>query len=274
MNKSHPELLRWRVEAFGAEWRLRNKKAPYTERLRATVEKLRPLLALTRSRATPTYKIEPLKLESIAAELREGIVSSRGLRPGFNPWSLAGLYRDEVKTCACLAAFLSPRQSGEIAKSLLQQILRQASPPINDLFDRGEPYRVYTERYFPGDRSTRMDIVIESHRQLLTIEVKIDASEGKAKRSNPVNSIDIPAIDASQFFRVVARTQALAKERRKDDWAVLILAKSKIEHVPRSSALQWKQVANLMNRIARTEKKDSNLTTALLAEFGMHLRSI
>ncbi|WP_454597622.1 PD-(D/E)XK nuclease family protein [Qipengyuania sp. SM2507] len=273
MKKSASESLRQGVEAFGTEWQFLNKKAPRSERLRATVEQLRPLLLSTRSRASSPYKIEPLKLESIAAELREGIVSSRALRPGFNPWSLAGLRRDEVKTCACLAAFLSPRQSGEIAKALLQQILKQAIPPINDLFDRGEPYRVYTERYFPGDRSTRMDIVIESHRQLLTIEVKIDASEGKAKKI-PLNSIEPPAIDASQFSRVVARTQALAKERRKDDWAVLILAKSKIEHVPRTSAVQWREVANVMSRIARVGKAGPSLTAVLLAEFGMHLRSI
>lgn len=200
-------------------------------------------------------KISPFKLELSCTIIRQALFASRGEMPGFNVWTLAGLKRDEVQATACLAALLNPALSGALASRLLQELLVESGLSNADLyFGADKSYTVQTERYFPGDKTTRMDLVVEGEDVLLSIEVKVDALEGDGPRDTACSdtarftSFEEKQHSLKQFTRIIDRTKKLAAERGKR-WFVLIISRYPLREIGEANQITWSGIAQSIQRM-------------------------
>jgi hypothetical protein len=96
-----------------------------------------------------------------------------------NPWSLASLGRDEVRNSAALAGLWMSEFGGETSKRFLANYLSTAMSGLEWAGELHAGYRVGTEVCPMGDAADRVDIVIETRRHLIGIEVKIGAGLGR-----------------------------------------------------------------------------------------------
>jgi hypothetical protein len=168
-----------RLAEFLGEWRkLRHRAVIDAERLGAFLDAARNGLHVLQPTSQVAAKINPVAFQGQLVELKEALSKARSVGFGFNPWAVARLQRDEVRACAVLAALWNPSMCGDAAVSFLKAFIGQLKGqnlPTGDELKEG--YTVRTERYFPGDRSTRMDITIEAKFFIMVIEAKIDAPE-------------------------------------------------------------------------------------------------
>jgi hypothetical protein len=171
------------------------------------VNRLAPFLEATRGRwreplPVPQTAAEGGRatLELLLDELHGALNKARSRGFGFNPWTVAGLRRNEVRACGVLAALWNPAMCGDAAAQFLKEFLGELrgvdALAIRDELRQG--YIVRTEHILQGDRTTRMDITIEGTGFVLVVEVKIDAVEG-----------------TDQFARLRAHTKAWAEDRGK-----------------------------------------------------------
>ena len=174
--------LKGRLGQFSDEWRRRHVGGqPLRRRLAVFLEKAGPLLERTIPKETSSTRSAVglrLLMPQLATALR---LSDRGMA-SINPWTLAGLGRREVRNAGVLAGLWKPSLMGDLAGSFLSEFLgRITLTEGSSLPDRAEldvGYRVRYEHCPGGDDADRVDIVIETKRHLIGIEVKIDADEG------------------------------------------------------------------------------------------------
>ena len=170
-----------RLVGFLEEWRRRVGGQPLRSRLAVFLERAVPLLERAITEQTPpTRSADGLRLlmPLLATALR---LSDRHVA-SVNPWTLAGLRRREVRNAGVLAGLWTPSSMGDLAGSFLGEFLdRVPAPEGSSLPDRAElalGYRVRAEHCPSGDDADRVDIVIETKRHLIGVEVKVDAGEG------------------------------------------------------------------------------------------------
>lgn len=262
------------MDEFADQWRRITRPKPAAQkslefRLASALQNFKPFLSgqVPSTKAQNTKQLNAEKLRSMCSDLAEALSRSRSVQPSFNPWTISGLANKEVLVSAVLASFLSPYQSGPGGRRLLRKLLQQTKFVASQApeFDIEENYVVSTERYFPGDRSTRMDIVVEGSSFLLTIEVKIHAPEGKGIDCDSESIRALP-----QFERILRLTKTLAKERKKD-WAVIVLSPSRPSRLTGSGFLTWTGVERAIHNLMPNNRNNYTFHDYLLHEFAQHI---
>ncbi|ACR68666.1 PD-(D/E)XK nuclease family protein [Edwardsiella ictaluri] len=97
----------------------------------------------------------------------------------FDPWAVAGVARKEVPTTAVLAWLLNPQGShgfgGIMLSALMSHLSRQSAGRIPASY--GRYCHTSVEDCPTGDSRNRVDLVLDSERCYLLVEVKISAPE-------------------------------------------------------------------------------------------------
>lgn len=127
---------------------------------------------------TAAKAIDAQKLAEFFTALEKPLEASRHSAVAFNPWSLIGLGRNEVRVVSILCWLLDPRGSHGYGPTLQQGLLahiHQQIPQFPTISGKG--CRVRPETNLNGDRGDRVDIEITSGNFHLIIEAKIDALE-------------------------------------------------------------------------------------------------
>jgi hypothetical protein len=115
--------------------------------------------------------------------------------------------RREVRNAAVLAALWTPAQVGEVGPAFLGEFFARCgtlagqSLPSRDELMLG--YRTRIENCPGPDGSDRVDLVIETARHLVGIEIKIDAREGREQLARYVEAIGRSARQLEKVARVI-----------------------------------------------------------------------
>jgi hypothetical protein len=161
-----------------------NDTSPAIERAGEFLDSVR-LLRQDRTAEIAQERFEPsLTLDSwssFASKFRSHYESERRNGTFLNVWDVAGLGRNEARNAAVFAWLLNARSThgrdAAILHSLLQQLDPNGCVPFLAPSAWSDGYAVRTENY-PGDMESRVDIVLQSSRHLILLEVKIDSEEG------------------------------------------------------------------------------------------------
>jgi PD-(D/E)XK nuclease superfamily len=126
-------------------------------------------------------RLTPRSWSAFISEFRLRFETERRQGTFLNVWQVAGLGRNETRNAAVLAWLLNARSThgrdSVILHCLLQQIDPEQRVPFLARSAWTDGYTVETENY-PGDLDSRVDIVLQSSRSLILLEVKIDSQEG------------------------------------------------------------------------------------------------
>lgn len=166
-----------RLPGLFDEWRRISEERSLQHRLVRLLEKLSPLLP-----SSVRAALDHDRLAGVLPALSAALAQSRSSGDAINPWTVAGIKRREVRNAAILAALWTPAQMGDVAATFLDEFFaRCGAMPGLELPTRAElahGYRMRVENCPGPDGSDRVDIVVETTKQLIGIEVKIDADEG------------------------------------------------------------------------------------------------
>lgn len=171
-----------------------------------------------------------------------------------NPWSLADLRFNEVRTAAALAGLWSETFGGRASRAFLTHYLSSALPRTcanwREELELG--YRVRKEFCPLGGRAERVDIVIETKRFLVGIEVKINAPLGDR-----------------QLERYQKELERHARVCGKGAHVVLLSRNSAcpVDDIP---CLTWKDLAVSARASCGPRAQDRGFATQLIARFGDH----
>ena len=255
MEKSSGDLQE-RLGLFAEEWR-RAGASTLQDRLRSFLPQLGALLPKPFEReeaGRPPPVLGPERLQRLLEELspRSAALRERAACP--NPWTAAGLKRDEVRNTAALALLWDERRSGSAARDFLTAFLVRVSPaeaplPIGEVL--GGTYEVRVEDTPLGLASERVDLTIESDGAVLGIEVKIGAGLGEAQLERYVETI---------------RRRAAGTGRRH---GVLFLAPFG-SSVPEVVSASWDDVVGAA-RTALPKASARNFTHHLIGSFVEHV---
>ncbi|WP_417321265.1 PD-(D/E)XK nuclease family protein [Emcibacter sp.] len=173
-----------------------------------------------------------------------------------NPWSIAGLRRDEVRNAAVLKWFLDPRGGHGLHAGLLNSLLTN----IPDFPLEPSSYcRLAVEDCPDGSRDSRVDIRIDDPGNFfLIIEVKIDAGE---------------QIDQLQRYCQIA--EACARDGR--PWKVIYLTCTGA--VPKTAGIyfddvvpySWSKIASHLWDAAKKPKNGHEISRFLAKTFAKHI---
>lgn len=98
-----------------------------------------------------------------------------------NLWSIAGLNGYEVRTAGALAGLWHYDFGGEVSRAFVGSYLERVVPGQNWEEELRRGYDVYTEVNPLGDVADRVDLLVETDRSLVGIEVKIKAGLGNGQ---------------------------------------------------------------------------------------------
>lgn len=171
-----------------------------------------------------------------------------------NPWSLADLRFNEVRTGAALAGLWSESFGGRASRAFLAHYLSSALPRIcadwRAELDLG--YRVRKEFCPLGGLAERVDIVIETERFLVGIEVKINAPLGERQ-------LERYQIELGRHARVCGKSAH-----------VFLLSRNSSCPVPGFPCLTWKDLAASARASCGSRAQDRGFAAQLIARFGDH----
>lgn len=198
------------------------------------------------------YALHDLQLAFRA--LKRPLAAAKDTGGLINPWALASLGYDEVRTAAALAGLWMTEFGGEASRHFLQRYLSCAIPSIDWGGALQAGYRVATEVCPMGDAADRVDLVVEAPRHLIGIEVKIRAGLGPDQ--------------LERYSKTIERRAGLLGLTPH----VVLLApfRAKLESVVSTS---WDDVARAACAIASGARVDQTFTQNLIASFGDHIRS-
>ena len=197
--------LHGRIKRFGNEWRQLSGASPLADRLTHFFTRSDGLLGAS-AIGPEAVDIDTARLGRLVAALSPSLAAmqARGTYP--NPWTAAGIKRDEVRNTSALAFLWDARRSGPSATEFLAEFLSRISPgtnrlPIRELLDGG--YHVRVEDSPLGLASERIDLTIESARVLLGIEVKIRAGLGREQLQRYADTVRRRAAPTRRMHRVI-----------------------------------------------------------------------
>jgi hypothetical protein len=222
---------------------------PQAAILEATFLLLRPLLP--RVRNSRSRAVSSDALVRAFANVAKPLADSRARGGLINLWAVAGLRRDEVRTASALAGLWRREFGGAISTGFLCAYLRRALPEIDWGSELASGYRVVAEFCPLGDIGDRVDLVVESHRWLVGIEVKIGALLGKEQLERYVASIE--------------RRAAISHRRA----AVVLLAPFP-PVLPGVACSSWRDVARAATEASRSD--DTAFASQLIAKFGEYVQ--
>lgn len=164
------------------------------ERLSIFLSAARPLLKLAENVRPPAFIADPDRLIATLAALTPALEDARRLGLLINPWKLAGLKRNEVRNSAALAGLWSMPNGGKTAVKFLASFLGRLKlddgRSLLSAVQLGSDYSIRVEDCPLGDATERVDLVIESQKFIIGIEVKIDAPEGDRQLERYKSSLE------------------------------------------------------------------------------------
>lgn len=169
-----------------------------------------------------------------------------------NPWAIAGLKRDEVRVAAALAGLWRAEFGGEASLRFLREYLEAALPDIAWDAELAPGYGVEAESNPTGDVSDRVDLVLETPRHLIGIEVKIDAGLGPQQLER---------------YRVAIGRRAALTGRTPH---ILLLAPFASEAALSTS---WRDIAAAADRAVPGKASARGFTAHYIASFGDYVRT-
>ena len=147
---------------------------PTVARLNAVLAALRPhLRGEVTPEERPPARIDSAQLQRLLGDLMAPLAAARADGRLANPWTIAGLRRDEVRTAAVLAWLLDPSGSHGAGDTYAKALWRRTT--LADRFSLAGLEKVVTEQRPLGDDFNRVDVVLEGADFLVFIEVKIGA---------------------------------------------------------------------------------------------------
>lgn len=171
-----------------------------------------------------------------------------------NPWALASLGRDEIRNAATLAGLWMTEFGGEASKRFLANYLSTTIPGHDWVCELDPGYRVGTEVCPMGDAADRVDVVIETARHLIGIEIKIGAGIGRDQLERYAASISRRAELQRLMPRVILMTPG--PTRRSGVWTS-----------------SWSDVAHAARAVVKTPIEDRTFIQRLIVSFGDHVRA-
>jgi hypothetical protein len=147
------------------------------ERLEASFAALAPLLVHGIPRA-PKQIYSIVDLQAAFDALHAPLAAARSAGGLINPWTIAGLKRDEVRIASALAGLWRAQFGGASSLRFLGEYLSAAIGHVDWHAELASGYRVEAECNPLGLASDRVDLVVETARHLIGIEVKVDAALG------------------------------------------------------------------------------------------------
>ncbi len=197
------------------------------------------------------YALEDLERAFRALKQPLAIAKERGGL--INPWALASLGQNEVRNAAALAGLWMAEFGGATSLRFAAGYLSTAFPDGDWLMELGKGYRVATEVCPLGEAADRVDLVIETSRYLIGIEVKIRAGLGRDQ--------------LERYSSAISRRAELQKLNPR----VVLLApfRTKLSAV---SSTSWADVSRAARAAAGEKVAERTFVQHLIASFGEHAR--
>lgn len=227
-------------------------EAPRPAELQTAFLALRSALPATVPRAPKQfYALDDLQTAFQA--MKRPLAEAKARGGLINPWAVASLNRDEVRNAATLAGLWMPEFGGAASTRFAASYLTSAIPQINWSIELGAGYRVATEVCPLGEGADRVDLVIETQRHLIGIEVKIGAGLGP-----------------DQLERYSLAVRRRAELQRLTPWVVL-LARFPTS-LPAIASTSWLDIALAARAVAGEKANDRSFVQHLIASFGEHVQ--
>jgi hypothetical protein len=195
-------------------------------------------------RVTPS----PHRLKSVMTMLRPAIVDARRAGTFINPWSIAGLGRDERRTASVLAWLLDAHGSHGGGDTYLRAVWEAAAGMRRFGFELIDCGRSVTEH---------CDIAIEGANFFLALELKIDAPQGP-----------------EQLARYCGVAKRKASMINKPDWAVLYISNLQENLPERCAQLSWRDVSKALKAGVETLGRPQSLGAILASRFARHVSAL
>jgi hypothetical protein len=225
--------------------------APEAASLEAIFLQLRRLLPAPHEAGLAT--LSPEVLANAFTSLAEPLADARRTGGLTNPWAVAGLRRDEVRVACALAGLWRREFGGAASTRFLAAYLEHVVPGTDWVGELAYGYSIIAELCPLGDVKDRVDLVIESNRRIVGIEVKIGAGLGE---------------------RQLERYQDAIKQRADmggRDATVLLLAPFRPQNAPVHCST-WHDVAEAAAQTLRSCDR-SDFVPQLIAKFGEYVRT-
>lgn len=245
-----------RLDHFLREWGAARDADTLVRRLERFCVQAHPLFSPPIVRHRP-QKIDRVRLASLLPRLGSALNGARSSGLMINPWIVAGLSRREVRNAAVLASLWSDTQCGKAGAQFLREFLARVEQPQTPLPSADElaaGYIVRTEHCLGADGADRVDLVIESARHLVGIEVKIDAGEGLQQLSRYVTAIERSA-------------------RRLDKRPAVILLAPFRPSCPEVLTASWPVVRAAAQAVLPPRRSEFSFAHQLIAAFAVHVRN-
>jgi len=201
-----------------------------------------------RERSSPKHS-ELLRFFSLVQLPLEAVIDGGGL---LNLWEIAGLRYHEVRTACALAGLWRSDFGGKVSRGFLVSYLELVAKDVNWPEELCDGYSVYTEVNPLGDQTDRVDLVIDTPRYLIGIEIKIRAGLGK-----------------EQLERYEKTLKARAEHTQKIPILILLAPFSAPKHVAISSS--WADVRNAAINASKVDREQRTLAHNLIAQFGNYV---
>ena len=180
----------------------------------------------------------------------EAVLAKGGL---LNLWAIAGLKHNEVRTAGALAGLWRTEFGGVTSRDFLALYLKRAVKNEDWDHELCSGYSVFTEVNPLGESSDRVDLVIETGRYLIGIEIKIRAGLGPN----------------DQLGRYLEALESRAAHMRRSRILILLAPfPSKIAEVYSST---WNDVSAAARQVAKRGGSAKSLIHRVIAQFGDHV---
>lgn len=242
------------MEAFFAELSRASRAVPdlngYAEDLARFFNEL-PDISTNESNA-PSPTPEHSNLATLFFDLKPRLDELKSRGGLVNLWQLAGLKLDEVRTAGALAGLWRTDFGGDVSCDFLASYLGRAVKQVDWRQELSKGYAVSTEVNPLGDRSDRVDLVIETQGYLIGVEVKIRARLGFMQLDRYSGAL-------------VSRAMHIKKS------PILILLAPFPSGTSDVASSSWSDVAVAARDATRTAKRAKTFFHHVIAQFGNHI---
>ncbi|TCP64611.1 PD-(D/E)XK nuclease family protein [Sphingomonas sp. PP-CE-1G-424] len=194
-------------------------------------------------------------LETAFRALKPPLAAAKEQGGLINPWALASLKRDEIRTAAALAGLWMSDFGGLASQRFAAAYLTVALPDVDWSDELGAGYQVSTEVCPLGEGADRVDLVITTASHLIGIEVKIRA--------------DLGPMQLERYTASLGRRAELQKLVP----AVIFLAPFRTT-VPTVASTTWSDVARAARQAVGTGAIGRTFVEHMIASFGDHVMNL
>ncbi len=229
------------------------QSSPLPEKLETAFKALAPLLPNRMPRAAKqSFTIEALTQAFVT--LQEPLELAKNQGRLINPWAITGIKSDEARNSSALAGLWQLDFGGSVSRNFLVNYLRIAIDSVNWHEVLRSHYHVETECNPIGDRSDRVDIVVEAQGHVVGIEIKIYAALGAEQLERYISSINRRASLCGSMPHVILLAPFTSPQAS-------------------VSSTTWADVARAAYTIKSPHQSQRSFIENLIVSFGDHVMS-